>query len=228
MTSTRNVSYPSAPTPGWPGGWAVVQPDGSTLTPHKTREDAVYYSRGRPVRWVPTASSPKGGDVPLDIDYYDHSRWHFRARALVDPMTGEGSIIVNEVDNLGEPFGDAVERIPLRVMGEYLSTSLRARGWFVVGDWHAVAGQGGWFVAGESAARGAVATVCRGNAYSLGPELEEQAIAIAKVLVEQRPRKSGPGPGGPATEPHHPPVPVVRNNGSPATKASGANGLSGS
>lgn len=210
MTSTRDVTYPSAPTPGWPGGWAVVQADGSTLTPHKTREDAAYYSRGRPVRWVPIARSPKAGPVPLDIDYYDHSRWHFKARAVVDHMTGEASIIVNEVDSLGDPFGDVVERIPLRVVGEYLSTSLRARGWFVVGDWHAVGGQGGWFVVGESAARGAVATVCRGNAYSLGPDLEEQAIAIAKVLVEQRPRKSGPGPGGPATEPHHPPVPVGR------------------
>lgn len=214
MTRTDGVTYPSAPSRGWPGGWAVVQPDGSTLTPHRTREDAAYYSRGRPVRWVPTAWSPKGGAVPLDIDYYDHTRWHFKASVVIDPLTGQGSIVVNEVDDLGELFGDSVERIPLHVVGQYLSTSLRARGWFVVGDWRSVGGHDGWFVAGESAARGAAATVCRGNTYSVGPDLEEQAMAIAKVLVEQRPRKSGPGPGGPASEPHHPPVQISRSNGS--------------
>ena len=208
MTSTHFVMYPSAPTDGWPGGWAVVKADGTTLTPHRTEEDARYYARGRPVRWVPTAVSPKGGPVPLDIDYYDHSRWHFKARAETDHLTGELSIVVREVDDVGEPIGEPVERIPLDIVGSYLSCYLRARGWFVVGSWEAVAGQHGWFVAGESAAKGAVANVCRGNAYNLGPDVEEQAIAIARVLAEQRPQKSGPGPGG-DVEPHRPALAVV-------------------
>jgi hypothetical protein len=223
MTSTHEIVYPSGPTPGWPGGWAVVRPNGTILAPHKTEEDARYYSKGREVRWVPTAWSPKGGPVPLDIDYYDHTRWHFKARTVTDHLTGEQSIIVHEVDANGEVTGDPVERIPLRYVGAFLSCTLRSYGWFVVGKWQAVNGQFGWFVAGESAAKDAVATVCRGNAYNIGPNEEEQATAIAKVLAEQRPQKSGPGPGG-NVEPHHPPLQVSNNIGAHRASSNGSNG----
>jgi hypothetical protein len=228
MTYTHDIVYPTGPTASWPGGWAVVRPDGSTLAPHKTEEDARYYSKGRPVKWVPTAWSPKGGPVALDIDYYDHTRWHFKAHTVTDHLTGEMSILVHEIDERGQIFGNPVERVGLPYRGAYLSSALRAYGWFVVGKWESVNGQLGWFVAGESAAKDAVATVCRGNAYNIGPDEEEQATAIARVLEEQRPQKTGPGPGG-NVEPKHPPLEITsRSNGSGGSHRASSNGSNGS